>query len=118
MTREDIAIGNQQYLPSQQTQGGPFLRDAALQAFYFEALHLARMAELLGVRLDDLQFDAKEGWRHVHPDDLRQANMALAQASDSVRRGAPLMEVETLCRVHREGCTRWLRTRSGRATSW
>lgn len=71
-----------------------------------------RMAELLGVRLDDLQFDAKEGWRHVHPDDLRQANMALAQASDSVRRGAPLMEVETLCRVHREGCTRWLRTRS------
>lgn len=33
VTREEIAIGNQQYLPSQQTQGGPFLRDAALQAY-------------------------------------------------------------------------------------
>lgn len=71
-----------------------------------------RMAELLGVRLDDLQFDAKAGWRHVHPDDLRQANMALSQAADSVRRGAPQVDVETLCRVQRDGRTRWLRTRS------
>lgn len=71
-----------------------------------------RMAELLGVRLDDLQFDATTGWRYMHPDDLRQTNMALAQAADSVRRGAPLVEVETLCRVQRDGRTRWLRTRS------
>ncbi len=71
-----------------------------------------RMAELLGVRLDDLQFDAKAGWRHVHPDDLRQANMALSQAASSVRRGAPQVEVETLCRVQRDGRTRWLRSRS------
>ena len=33
VTREEIAIGSRQYLPSQQTQGGPFLRDAALQAY-------------------------------------------------------------------------------------
>ncbi|MFM6988905.1 MAG: M48 family metalloprotease [Arenimonas sp.] len=33
VTREEIAIGSQQYLPSQQTQGGPYLRDAALQAY-------------------------------------------------------------------------------------
>lgn len=71
-----------------------------------------RMAELLGVRLDDLQFDAKAGWRHVHPDDLRQANMALSQAAASVRRGVPLVEVETLCRVQRGEHTRWLRTSS------
>jgi len=71
-----------------------------------------RMAELLGVRLDDLQFDAKAGWRHIHPDDLRQANMALSQAASNVRRGAPQVDVETLCRVQRDGRTRWLRTRS------
>lgn len=71
-----------------------------------------RMAELLGVRLDDLQFDAKAGWRYIHPDDLRQANAALAQGADNVRRGAPCVEVETLCRVQRDGRTRWLRTRS------
>lgn len=71
-----------------------------------------RMAELLGVRLDDLQFDATAGWRHMHPDDLRQANMALAQAAQNVRRGAPMVEVETLCRVQRDNRTRWLRTRS------
>ncbi len=33
VTHEEIAIGSRQYLPSQQTQGGPFLRDAALQAY-------------------------------------------------------------------------------------
>ena len=33
VTREEIAIGSQQYLPSQQAQGGPFLRDPALQAY-------------------------------------------------------------------------------------
>ena len=33
VTREELAIGSQQYLPSQQTQGGPYLRDAALQAY-------------------------------------------------------------------------------------
>lgn len=33
VTREEIAIGTQQYLPSQQSQGGPFLRDAALQTY-------------------------------------------------------------------------------------
>lgn len=33
VTREEIAIGSQQYLPSQQAQGGPFLRDAALQNY-------------------------------------------------------------------------------------
>lgn len=71
-----------------------------------------RMADLLGVRLDDLQFDAKAGWRHIHPDDLRQANMALSQAANNVRQGAPQVDVETLCRVQREGHTRWLRTRS------
>ena len=71
-----------------------------------------RMAELLGVRLDDLQFDAKAGWRHVHPEDLRQANMALAQAAANVRRGAPQVDVETLCRVQRGERTRWLRTRA------
>lgn len=71
-----------------------------------------RMAELLGVRLDDLQFDAKAGWRHIHPDDLRQANTALTQAAHSVRQGAPQVEVETLCRVQRGAHTRWLRTRS------
>lgn len=71
-----------------------------------------RMAELLGVGLDDLQFDAQAGWRHIHPDDLRQTNMALAQAAGSVRRGAPQVDLETLCRVQRDGRTRWLRTRS------
>lgn len=71
-----------------------------------------RMAELLGVRLDDLQFDAQAGWRHIHPDDLRQTNLALTQATGSVRRGAPQVNLETLCRVQRDGHTRWLRSRS------
>jgi PAS domain-containing protein len=71
-----------------------------------------RMAELLGVRLDDMQFDAKAGWRHIQPDDLRQANMALSQAAANVRRGVPQADVETLCRVQRDERTRWLRLRS------
>ncbi len=71
-----------------------------------------RMADLLGVHLNDLEFDAKAGWRHIHPDDLQQHNMALSQAAGQVRRGAPQVNLETLCRVQRHGRTHWIRSRA------